>query len=615
MLHVDALAWLAWFAAAVYVPWGVPPLRRPGTKSGLGALAAWVGSTIFGIRRGPTADAKRKEEARVPRCPVVVEQDAALRRAHRAVRIRCRPRAGRVSGDPRGDRPRGGWVRNSPRDTRSLEERLLDLRWHEGRSGVVVGGHRVWCSLFSWRVNINEFSIHHFYKNRLVRCYLGASHGRDRKPDWFTGFDPRDDIPLRSFDIKKTSPHYPGPYPIVNCALNLVGGRDLAWQERKATSFVFTPKYCGYDVDRAVLGKDPRLRSEGFVPTQEFYGEGGPTLGTAMAISGAAANPSMGRSSSPALTFLMTVFNVRLGWWIGNPRTPAAALPGPRIGLLYTILELFGATDDSRSFVNLSDGGHFDNLGVYELVRRCCRFIVVCDAGQDGRFVFEDLGDVIRRCRTDFGVEIDIAVDRIRQRDELGRSQTHCVVGKIHYLNLPRRINGRLVDKHDQPLALDLTTGELLPGQTPGHEIGYLVYLKPTMTGDEPQDVLEYFRRIPEFPHQTTADQWFGESQFESYRKLGMHIAHVTFARYLHEGSRTATDLTCLFEQLYRYWYPPSLIINDRATEHATEYSKIMETLRRTEALEALDRVAFRAFRSPRVRRSRPGTSSTSATG
>jgi hypothetical protein len=90
----------------------------------------------------------------------------------------------------------------------------------------------------------------------------------------------------------------------------------------------------------------------------------------AMAISGAAANPNMGRATSPASAFLMTVFNVRLGWWIGNPRhDDGSPLPGPRLGLTYTALELFGGTDDSRKFINLSDGGHFDNLGVYELVR------------------------------------------------------------------------------------------------------------------------------------------------------------------------------------------------------------------------------------------------------
>ena len=102
-----------------------------------------------------------------------------------------------------------------------------------------------------------------------------------------------------------------------------------------------------------------------------------------MAISGAAANPNMGRASSPALSFLMTVFNVRLGWWIGNPRHRTGALmPGPPFGLTYIALELFGGTDDNRNYVNLSDGGHFDNLGVYELIRRSCRYIMVCDAGQ-----------------------------------------------------------------------------------------------------------------------------------------------------------------------------------------------------------------------------------------
>src|SRR5262249_23686812 len=162
------------------------------------------------------------------------------------------------------------------------------------------------------------------------------------------------------------------------------------------------------------------------------------------------------------LSFLMTVFNVRLGWWIGNPRhRNGVSMPGPGIGLTYTALELFGGTDDNRKYVNLSDGGHFDNLGVYELVRRNCRYIMVCDAGQDPKFICEDLGDVVRRCRTDFGVDIDIDVDRIRQLSAAGFSQTHCVVGRIHYLQLPRRAGDRLVTEDGEPLQ---------PGCRPDHE-------------------------------------------------------------------------------------------------------------------------------------------------
>ncbi len=284
----------------------------------------------------------------------------------------------------------------------------------------------------------------------------------------------------------------------------------------------------------------------------------------AVAISGAAANPNMGRATSAASAFLMTVFNARLGWWIGNPRHPKwSDRQSPGLGLAYTAIELFGSTDDSRKFVNISDGGHFDNLGIYELVRRRCRYIIACDAGQDARMVCEDLGNVIRRCRTDFGVEIEIATDRIRQRTE-GLSHAHCVVGRIHYLNEPKRnANGELVGPAGEPLDL---------GDEPGHQDGYLVYIKPSVTGDEPDDVLEFFRRVPEFPHQSTADQWFSESQFESYRKLGMHAAQETFCRFeAEEGSRSG-DIGALFERLYRYWYPPAAAINEQSTAHAEEY-------------------------------------------
>ena len=91
------------------------------------------------------------------------------------------------------------------------------------------------------RININEFSMHHFYKNRLVRCYLGASKGRTRQPSPWTGFDPQDDIPLRDLAPDRG---YFGPYPIVNTAVNLNRGSELAKQERKAGSFVFTPLFC-----------------------------------------------------------------------------------------------------------------------------------------------------------------------------------------------------------------------------------------------------------------------------------------------------------------------------------------------------------------------------------
>jgi hypothetical protein len=477
--------------------------------------------------------------------------------------------------------------------------------------GLVLGALSIFVS---WRIGVNEFSMHHFYKNRLVRCYLGASRWQYRKADWFTGFDSNDDIHLSRLDhnsSNNTEPlsKYWGPYPIVNATVNLVAGEDLAWQERKATSFIFTPKYCGYDVDRAVMqakGSDGNW-PDAYAPTHSYVYErtcpetsssrrdcGGPTLGTAMAISGAAANPNMGKVTSAASAFLMTVFNVRLGWWLPNTRhkrhksswSLGTDNSAPKLGINYTAIELFGMTDDKKKFLNLSDGGHFENLGIYELIRRGCRYVIASDAGQDGALGLEDLGNLIRKCRTDFGVEIDLGLDSIRERNLKGWSDTHCVVGKIHYLGVPSRDeNGHV--RYDR-----------LTGQ-PEHETGVIVYMKPTITGDEPFDILEYYKRVPNFPHESTADQWFNESQFESYRRLGLHIAEMTFKRFREQPDEQIQNIGVLFDNLKSFWTPSSPKVAEHSTDHTKEYSRIMEMLRSQNHLSFLDSVLFKDVGSP----------------
>ncbi len=368
--------------------------------------------------------------------------------------------------------------------------------------------------LLALRVDLNEFSMHNFYRNRLVRCYLGASH-RERVPNPVTGFDDDDNLFLCSL----TADHgYDGPYPILGCALNLVHGKDLAWQERKAASFVMTPKFCGYDVWFEKLLRPGQWEKrgqagDGYRPTAKYaYPNGGFYIGTAMAISGAAASPNMGFHSTPALAFLMTVFNVRLGQWVGNPRDPRCwRNPGPKIGLGYLLAELFGATDDDSGYVYLSDGGHFENLGLYELVKRRCRFILASDAGEDKNLAFDDLAGAIRKCRSDMGIDIEIKTDKLLKVGTTPFSYWHCAIGLIKYSN------------SDPPL------NNLPPG--PGNTVkdGVLVYIKPSLTKDESADVLNYQALHPDFPHQPTADQWFTESQFESYRALGQHIIRTLF--------------------------------------------------------------------------------------
>lgn len=349
----------------------------------------------------------------------------------------------------------------------------------------------------SMRLGVNEFSMHHFYRNRLVRAYLGATRrksSREKSANPFTGFDRLDDEKLSKF---KHDFGYYGPYPILNTALNASQASDLSRQDRKAESFIFSPLYCGFDFSRVRSSVNSLSKSYdyGYRPTEYFAypNDNGPGIGTAMAISGAAVNANQGYHSSAGTAFLLTVFNVQMGWWIGNPRKNKWQHSDPPFGLAYLVYNLTGQSNTKKEFVCLSDGGHFDNMGLYEMVRRRCSYIIVCDGEQDDNFTCEGFANAIRKCRIDFGAEITINVDDIVNREDRF-SAGHYAIGKIRY------------------------SGDTIAR-------GTILYIKSSISGDEPVDVREYALKNPTFPQQTTADQFFDEQQFESYRKLGMHIA------------------------------------------------------------------------------------------
>lgn len=451
-------------------------------------------------------------------------------------------------------------------------------------------------------ININKFSLHSMYRNRLIRAYLGAS--RDvRCPNPFTGFDPDDNIqmhelrpaifhvgsftapasflsrltnssdPLSQYlksripktlesltdqDHTDSAPTpdlliqelneaicseqvydearfanvtlgeetkallgqkptgnnlivlnrlllqdaYPAdinnfrsrkPFHVVNMALNLVHGENLAWQERKAESFTASPLHCGsYTIIDGETGARGSYRM-----AREYGGDDGISLGTAVAISGAAVSPNMGYHSSAVITFLLTLFNARLGWWLGNPGRAGFdtyQMSGPLFSIRPLIAEAFGLTNDKNKYIYLSDGGHFENLAFYEMVLRRCHFIVVSDGSQDPECALDDLGGALRKIRIDLGVRISI--DKImiysRKSDRQGK---YCAIGTIHYAEV------------DGASAVN----------------GTLIYIKPAICGGEPADVYNYAQTNKMFPHETTADQYFSESQFESYRALGDH--------------------------------------------------------------------------------------------
>lgn len=377
----------------------------------------------------------------------------------------------------------GSWIIKYIRETMEMWE------------NIIITASLVCITLFlSSRIGVNEFSLHHFYRNRLIRAFMGATRSREdriKTANAFTGFDTNDDIILSSMRVKDG---YFGPFPILNATLNATVVSALDRQDRMAESFIFSPLYCGYDFSptRASTYDIDHVYEYGYRPTDQYSNkDGGATIGTAMAISGAAVNPNWGYHSSAAMAFLLTMFNVRLGWWMGNPRKDKWKNPDPDFGLLYLMRDLIGKSDINMDYVCLSDGGHFDNMGLYELIRRRCHYIILGDGEQDQQGTCEGLANAIRRCRIDFGVEIIIDLKKVATKDDQTDQISHIIEGTINY-----------------------------PGQS---EKSRLMYIKACLKGDEPADIREYAMTNPDFPQQSTADQFFDEAQFESYRRLGYH--------------------------------------------------------------------------------------------
>lgn len=545
-LFILSTGWLVWLAIAAFAPLGVFWLWDKSHNYTLTtAVLAWLGSTaagVFGGKSGATSGPTKDDPEQVK--PKITVAELAAKYAPPIALLGILIALATFSWWALDT-----WLASNPELTLHPESATANPLWS------LTGEGNLWLLLFvvilavvayllSTRININEFSLNHFYKNRLVRCYLGASQGDLRRPNRFTGFDPKDDVLLSDL-LPTDEKNYLGPFPIVNCALNLNHGKELAWQERKATNFVFTASHCGYV---------PRSDPQGFVTTPHFAQPNGPHIGTAIAISGAAVNPNFGYHTQPSTAFLMTIFNVRLGWWVGNTRFPdAAETPGPPVALRYLVSELLGFTDEDSRYANLSDGGHFENLGIYELARRKCKFIIVGDGEQDNTYQFESLGGAIRKIRVDFGYSIVISPKRVFLND--GFSQVHCALGTIDY--------------HD------------------GSDRGIILYLKSSLTGDESYDVLQHKKASPAFPHDSTLNQFFTESMFESYRALGKHVVEKVF----HHIDKPASpcELKETFAQLQSNWLPPVTAVPGSFTKHTHVYSRLLERLAAADGLRFLD--------------------------
>jgi hypothetical protein len=356
---------------------------------------------------------------------------------------------------------------------------------------AALGG---WVLTLGWMADPNALSLHTFYRARLVRAYLGASNpGRRQRGHDIAEADRGDDVPLSEVD----SARHGGPYHLINTTLNLVGGKDLVTAQRSAANFILSSRFCG-------------CARTGYRPTDKYM-RGGLTLGAAVATSGAAVSPNMGSATpSAALALLLAALNIRLGLWVPTPNQSSWRTPQAHLWPVYLLRESLSQTNDLGNYCYLTDGGHFDNTGLYALIERGCRFIVLCDNGADPSLRFADIGQVIRRCRIDFRAEISL--DTLAFRPASGAGEVHVATGTIRY-----------DIEHVRRLGWSKEAEQNLTGR--------IVWIKPMLLSGDPADVRQYGLQNTQFPQQSTVDQWFDESQFESYRRLGELSADVAFAK------------------------------------------------------------------------------------
>lgn len=349
-------------------------------------------------------------------------------------------------------------------------------------------------ALYFLVLDINFTSLHRHYRKKLAEAYLiqPAKTCQPMRPETMTAPQPTTSPPAQPFDSNVSlrlsdATHPRAPYHLINCGLNVPGSRNQAMQGRLTDFFLFSQAFCG----SPLTNYRPTTEWEALDPNLD--------VGTAMAISGAAAAPQMGLGTIRHASFWLALLNIRLNYWLPNPVKGKGRVVAPTLHHLFA--EMFGWADENGRFLNLSDGGHIENLGVYELLRRRCKFIVAVDGEQDPQMTFHALTTLQRLAYIDLGVKIDINLDDLRLNN-LGIARSHFSFCRIAY-------------------PLDTRDGRPL--------YGYLLYVKLSLTGNEGEFIRRFRLDDPSFPHDTTADQFFTEAQFEAYRSLGEHVGDKLF--------------------------------------------------------------------------------------
>lgn len=357
------------------------------------------------------------------------------------------------------------------------------MMWYSVAASLIIG---FFC-------NLNMVGHHRMYRDRLMETFLPDPE-MVKSQQW--GLAKKANIvPMHAMCDAKT----PGPYHLSCTTVGMYNAFDYKVKGRGGDSFLLAPLHCG-------------SFATGYQPTPQFM-KGKLNLSSAMAISAAAANPNaafsgIGPTRNPLIAFLMTLINLRLGYWTPNPNHQRAALKGWTPNFFFPgIQDLLGLGYNEKSpYVELMDGGIFENLGLYELIRRKMKIIISADSVGD----LSDLANAIEKVRVDFGVTVDfdnkdfdlqwllpISAEVTPFTTQYAIAKRGFAIGTIYY---------------------------------PDGEVGKMLYIQPVMTNNLSAD-LYALKSSTTFPNTSTIDQFFDESHFEGYRELGYQISKDLFSQ------------------------------------------------------------------------------------
>lgn len=350
--------------------------------------------------------------------------------------------------------------------------------------------------------SVNQTSLHYFYAARLRRAFLGAANSNrfsttNNKIHNAAEYERGDDVR----DVQNYRPELNGgPLHLINTTLNnsMSPGNDLWWPDCKGQNLAVSG--LGYNWSHS---------------HHSAWNEERPalSLGQWIAVSGAAASTGMGQSTTGATSLMAALFNIRTGlWW--HRKSKHVFYSG-----FWTELSNRYRSEVINDWY-LSDGGHFENLGIYEMVRRRIPRIVAIDAGCDSEFLFEDLGNLIRRVQLDFRCKLEVA-DSTKIASIFSSTESQNQFGQLDQLKSAKP--DPIWHQNPSPVKRAVLLHGKFETQDLISQIDeiWILYIKPTLTRQEPIDVLRYQIDHPDFPHQSTNDQFFDEAQWESYRKLG----------------------------------------------------------------------------------------------